>query len=665
MKTWFLTAVLVLWLAPSLSAQMSGDVLGAHDLSPNGPSQIKGGSSAACLYCHAPHSGIGANTPLWSQTLSVQTYNLYSSSTIQNVAMQPTVGGPSSLCLSCHDGTVAPGQLVPYGTLSMTGSMYNADKFGTNLKASHPISLTTPLADSPNLVASLAATQTTADPLHKVALKGGTVECTTCHEPHAQNIDRVSLNFLVRDGSNGQICLSCHEPNPRTVKGKSNPLAQWATSAHAASGNVVAAQANLGSYSTVAQFACLSCHMPHNANGAVGLLRGAVSPPPNMDPATQTCLTCHSGGSNLQQAIPNVYAEFSKIGHPFPSQGNNHDANEPAVLVNNRHSTCADCHNAHSSFAVLAFPPAPAIRSSQTGIVGVSANDGTTPVLPAVNQYESCLRCHGSSPGKQRLPIYGYAPTRLVNAADPLDLIPPTGATSSSSHPIQHDSSSPWPQPSLMTYMYNLDGSPNAVRPLGSGSGSRIFCTDCHNSDINREFGGSGPNGPHGSQYTHILERRYEFSQVTPGVNFPVNGPGSPIQNPFISPSLNAGSTNPGPYALCGKCHDLSAILSDTSFKAGLSGKGGHFTHISEQGVSCSVCHTAHGMGSLSANVSGERMVNFDLNVVAPNGASPISYSHVANTCVLACHGYNHNSNGTVSAIPLPTSPMQKAAKSR
>jgi 3-deoxy-D-manno-octulosonic acid (KDO) 8-phosphate synthase len=38
---------------------------------------------------------------------------------------------------------------------------------------------------------------------------------------------------------------------------------------------------------------------------------------------------------------------------------------------------------------------------------------------------------------------------------------------------------------------------------------------------------------------------------------------------------------------------------------------------------------------------------------------------HVANTCVLACHGYNHNSNGTVSAIPLPTSPLQKAAKSR
>ena len=44
--------------------------------------------------------------------------------------------------------------------------------------------------------------------------------------------------------------------------------------------------------------------------------------------------------------------------------------------------------------------------------------------------------------------------------------------------------------------------------------GTQIFCTDCHNSDDNREFGGTGPNGPHGSTLTHILERDYEFSQA-------------------------------------------------------------------------------------------------------------------------------------------------------
>jgi predicted CXXCH cytochrome family protein len=648
-------AGILLLLAGTVNAQvMGGDILGSHDLSSTGPSPIKGQSSAACLYCHAPHSGLGGMTPLWGQTLSSQTYSLYTSTTIQNVATQPTMGAVSSLCLSCHDGTIAPGQMVPYGNIAMTGSMNTPDVFGAALKTSHPISLKTPLVDSPDLVSTLATTGLTADPLKKVQLVNGSVECTSCHEPHNQRIDPVSQNFLVRDGSSGQICLSCHEPNARTVNGKNNPLAQWTTSIHAMSGNIVAPQAGIGSYMTVAQFACLSCHMPHNANGSAGLLRGATPPQPNMDAATQACFACHSGGTNLQQAPPSVYAEFSKIGHPFPSQGNSHDPTEPAVLVNNRHSTCADCHNSHAAMQVGVFGPAPQLRPSQTGVVGVSATDGTTAIVPAVNQYESCLRCHGTSPGKQTLSVYGYAPLREVSAADPLNVIPQFAATSTSSHPVLHDMSSAWPQPSLLPYLTKFDNTPNSLRPLGSGQGMRIFCSDCHNSDDGRESGGTGPNGPHGSVYQHILERRYEFSTVAPGTNFPLNGPGSPIQNTFINPSLVGGNTNPGPYALCAKCHDLTNLLQDTSFKPGPTGKGGHFSHISEQGVSCSVCHTAHGMGSLSASVSGERMVNFDLNVVAPNQASPISYNRTRNTCVLACHGYYHNSDGTVVIIPPP-----------
>ena len=659
MKRFFLVSLLVLLSLGTANAQAPvGDILGSHDLSSFSTSPIKGASSAACLYCHAPHSGIGNNTPLWAQTLSSQTYTLYASSTVQNVAMQPTVGGVSSLCLSCHDGTIAPGQMVPYGNVPMTGSMYTSDVFGAALKSSHPISLKTPLVDSPNLVASLAATGTTADPLKKVTLINGSIECTSCHEPHNQRIDPISQNFLVRDGANGQICLSCHEPNARSVAGKNNPLAQWTTSIHATSGNIVAPQAAIGSYSTVAQFACLSCHAPHNAVGSSGLLRGATPPQPTMDVSTQACVACHSGGSNLQQATPSIYAEFSKVGHPFPSAGNSHDVSEPAVLVNNRHSTCADCHNAHASLPTGVFGPAPQVRPSQTAVVGVSATDGTTAVNPAVNQFESCLRCHGTSPGKQRLDVYGYAPLRAVSAADPLNVISEMASTASSSHPVLHDMSSPWPQTSLLPYMNKLDATPNSSRPLGSGQGARIFCSDCHNSDDSRESGGVGPSGPHGSIYPHIMERRYEFSKVVPGTTFPTTGPGSPIQNVFINPSLAGDSTNPGPYALCAKCHDLTRILQDLSFKPANTGRGGHFTHISEQGVSCSVCHTAHGMGSLSASITGERMVNFDLNVVAPNTTSPISYNHTTNTCVLACHGYYHNSDGSVVAIPPTGSSM-------
>jgi hypothetical protein len=153
-------------------------------------------------------------------------------------------------------------------------------------------------------------------------------------------------------------------------------------------------------------------------------------------------------------------------------------------------------------------------------------------------------------------------------------------------------------------------------------------CLECHNSDDNREFGGTGPNGPHGSRWTHILERRYEFSQTT--------APGQPITNLYPTPDLSVN----GPYALCGKCHDLSNIMKNASFKQ-------HSAHINT-GFSCSVCHTAHGMGG-AASLSGERLMNFDINVVAPNGAAPISYNRGANTCALTCHGTKHNMNGSVA----------------
>jgi len=162
-------------------------------------------------------------------------------------------------------------------------------------------------------------------------------------------------------------------------------------------------------------------------------------------------------------------------------------------------------------------------------------------------------------------------------------------------------------------------------------------CLECHNSDDNREFGGTGPNGPHGSQYLHLLERRYEFSQVAP---LPSGGPGTPIQNLFPTPILDPAAN--GPYSLCAKCHDLALLVSNTSFSE-------HARHIND-GFSCSTCHNTHGMGSNSASISGERMVNFDINVVAPNGASPISYSRVANSCSLTCHGHAHTAVGASPA---------------
>jgi hypothetical protein len=370
-----------------------------------------------------------------------------------------------------------------------------------------------------------------------------------------------------------------------------------------------------------------------------------------MDAPTQNCITCHNGGSNLLPAIPNVFAEFAKAAHPFPAGSNKHSAEERLVLNNNRHATCVDCHNPHASLQTGSFVST-AIRGAQNGTIGVSATDGVTAVNPAVNQYETCLRCHSTSTGKQVLAVFGYLPLRAATGGDPLNLLPQFSVTARSSHPVMHDSKSPLSQPSLLKFMWNLDG-----RTQGRPITTRILCTDCHNSDDNREFGGTGANGPHGSQFSHILERRYEFSQVAPGLP-PAAGPGSAIQN--LLPAILDPAAE-GPYSLCAKCHDLSNIVSNASFTK-------HSVHINA-GFSCSVCHTAHGMGATSSSVSGERMVNFDLKVVAENATasspvssyfrSPISYNRGTNTCTLQCHNFNHNADGTVTpavSLKVPVS---------
>ena len=336
----------------------------------------------------------------------------------------------------------------------------------------------------------------------------------------------------------------------------------------------------------MAKNGCSSCHAQHNAQGQNSLLRAVDD---------QACLICHNGSSNISPAISNVLAEMvaPKYGHAFSVGNTPHRANEAVLLNQNLHVTCVDCHNPHSTNRVASFPAAPAIRPSQTMVTGISATDGKTVVSPAVNQYENCLRCHGTSTGKKTSVNFGYLPLRVVSASDPLNVIPEFSSLATSSHPVFHDRSSPFPQPSLRTNMLNLDG-----RTLGRSMGTRILCTDCHNSDDNREFGGSGPNGPHGSIFPHIMERRYEFSQA------PL--PGKPVTNLFPNPILSAeGGPSGGPYALCAKCHDLTQIMNNTSFSE-------HARHVKQDGFSCSVCHTAHGMGAQSGTISGERLVNFD-----------------------------------------------------
>jgi hypothetical protein len=617
-------------VAQSFAQVPTADVLGMHNLSLSSGSSVYSQGSLGCTFCHAPHSGLGGNTPLWNQKLSQKTYVPYTSTTDPNQGnTQPTLGVTSSLCLSCHDGTVGVGQSAAYGQLPTVGTMNSADSFGTTLTGSHPFSLVTPLKDASNLAASLVTQGKTADPTGAVKLVNGNIECTSCHHPHVQNIDKIAQNFLVRDSSSAQMCLACHDPN-RVVTGQINPLAGFVNSIHQTATNQVSPDAHVGPYATVGVNACASCHMSHDSVAPARLLRPAAPAAPAYDPVTQSCMTCHGGGTYLSPAIPNVMAEVAKVSHPLPSGNNFHDAAETPLLNNNRHATCVDCHSAHASNPELQFSSPPAIRPPQSEATGISALDGITPTIPAINQYETCLRCHGTSTGKQRLILYGYAPIRVVSAPDSLNLIPQLASTATSSHPITHARSSPLPQPSLRLNMLDEKGLVSTRVVV-----TQLFCTDCHNSDDNREFGGVGPNGPHGSINSHILERNYQFSQAAI--------PGGPVTNTFPNPDTSVA----GPFSMCAKCHDLAQIFANTSFTQ-------HSLHSNQYGFSCSVCHTAHGMGATSPTITGERMVNFDANVVGQNGAAPIAYNRSTNTCTVTCHSTAHNADGTVTSITAP-----------
>jgi hypothetical protein len=344
------------------------------------------------------------------------------------------------------------------------------------------------------------------------------------------------------------------------------------------------------------------------------MLRKNINRQQSQDDTAQACFICHDGSTNMVQPLLNVQADFQKTAHPFSDASNQHLLGEPIVLDKTRHATCADCHNSHASNPTNSFSLPPALRPSQNGVNGVGI-DGTQLKI-ATNQYENCLRCHAASLGKQSLTLYGYMPGRALFTGDTLNVLLQFSSTAMSQHPVMRDATG-ISQPSLLKYMWSLSGTQS--RPMGN----RILCTDCHNSDSNREFGGTGANGPHGSRNDHILERRYLISKVDAG-----SGPGSPVVNLSPKPTLDPISS---PYALCAKCHDLVNVNASISFRQ-------HNRHI-QAGFSCSVCHSAHGVPAGTIGVTGKRLVSFDLNVVAPVNGS-VSYN--GTSCNLLCHNHKH-----------------------
>lgn len=341
----------------------------------NGPQRNAAASSESqiCAFCHTPHGATKApKAPLWNRNLSKATYQTYTSGSLDAIDLgQPRA--KSKLCLSCHDGTLAlgevnvlnrveypkidftgpgigPGDTIPQGLGETTGF---TRKLGVDLTNDHPISFTFDSAQATRdgeLYDPSAATQVhnrvPGEKAPTLPLEENRVECITCHDPHIRDTSGENIKFLrvnrfqksdpvagQFDANRDIICLACHNK------------AGWVGSAHASSKvatyDYQDPAADLREFqrgTRVWQAACLNCHDPHTVQGSRRILREGTDGPTAVTPAgakykvggnpaiEQTCYACHSADGDVLRnqslrpgfGVPDIKTDFTTLARHMP-----------------------------------------------------------------------------------------------------------------------------------------------------------------------------------------------------------------------------------------------------------------------------------------------------------------------------------------------------------
>ena len=191
------TALLLFAGAQSWSAGIAGS---KHDFSGSG-----WGSGEICIFCHTPHNATksAANSPLWNHQVSSATYTLYSSATLRQTPVPPR--GPSKLCLSCHDGTIA---IESFGGSVGAHFVSGRANLGTDLANDHPVSIYWNHQTMAGGAPSCANCHNFHGPLaYNLPFFDRYLECATCHEPHNNGPETKMLRKAL---SRSAICLHCH-----------------------------------------------------------------------------------------------------------------------------------------------------------------------------------------------------------------------------------------------------------------------------------------------------------------------------------------------------------------------------------------------------------------------------------------------------------------------
>ncbi|MFQ5501480.1 MAG: cytochrome c3 family protein [Phycisphaerae bacterium] len=440
-----------------------------HDLSARGPGPIRAiYETEICIFCHTPHNA-APRTPLWNRENPRTHYRIYRSSTTDARIDQPS--GPSKMCLSCHDGSMALGNVlsrpqsypivmtartIPPGTADLTN----------DLSDDHPIGFRYDRALS-NRDRQIRPPEVVTQKLPLGA--HSEMHCTTCHDPHNNELG----SFLRVTDQMSAICISCHD------------MAGWLNASHATSGKrtigrIVDSRERL-KYGSVSDNGCMNCHKVHSAPHRERLLRNRLE--------ENNCLNCHSGAV----ANFNIAAEIGKrSGHNVRRRFGVHDPTETPFVMR-RHVECEDCHNPHSAN----HNPIGAVQGSFGQLVA-GPNTNVTGVTLSGRQvdhsnflYEICFKCHADGIARARL----TARRQIAQTNTRLEF--------QTSNPSFHPVGGPRRNNDVVSL----------IPPLRVGS--VITCTDCHNSDNARFAGGSGANGPHASIFSPLLVRNYTTTDFT------------------------------------------------------------------------------------------------------------------------------------------------------
>ena len=230
-----------------------------HDMNVKYPGN-KDAMQRVCVFCHTPHNanmgGVAAGEyPLWNHTLPPTTgWTSYVWATPLNSTLnQDPMVAPIRLCMSCHDGVIAPDQhLGSNGANSAqagTGPLTGFKAIGLlggvagtpyDLTDDHPIGFNyddavlarnvngaVELATKAQLFATAEGTSNTAGTynaptragkraIQDVLFGGSIMTCASCHEVHNKDnvppsVGPAGANYLLwADEKASLICLSCH-----------------------------------------------------------------------------------------------------------------------------------------------------------------------------------------------------------------------------------------------------------------------------------------------------------------------------------------------------------------------------------------------------------------------------------------------------------------------